>query len=123
MLTLSRVQVPSSMDATAIEGNLPAEVSLMSTLRRVQVPSPMDATVNVVAYQTSVKIGGRVFGGLLYHQGPNQQSFNNANNSIELLHHNPNLNSVEIQTPDGDRGASASATTLAATADDELFLP
>ena len=48
--------------------NLPAEVNTMATFHVVRVSS-MDEGVDQYAYQTSVKIGGHVFKGILYDQG------------------------------------------------------
>jgi len=99
------------------EFKFPAVTSSMATLTCIQVRS-MDGTVNETAYQTSVEIGGHLFSGILYDQGPDQQSFNN----IDPLDHQQNLNlfsSNAIHT--GDDGASASAT-IAATASHRRFL-
>lgn len=99
------------------EFKFPAVTSSMATLTCVQVRS-MDETVNETAYQTSVEIGGHVFSGILYDQGPDQQSFN----TIHSLDQQQNLNlfsSNAIHT--GDDGASASAT-IGATASHRRFL-
>lgn len=101
------------------EFKFPAVASSMTTLTCVQVHS-MDETVNETAYQTSVEIGGHVFSGILYDQGPDEQSFNN----IHPLDQQQNLNlfsSNAIHT--GDDGASASASaTIAATASHRRLL-
>jgi len=44
----------------------------MAMFRCVQVRS-MDDAVNEIAYQTSVNIGGRVFSGILYDEGPEER--------------------------------------------------
>ncbi|KAL4389593.1 hypothetical protein HN51_010504 [Arachis hypogaea] len=49
----------------------PASMSSVAIFRCVRVRS-MDESVNEIAYQTSVNIGGHVFSGLLYDQGPHQ---------------------------------------------------
>ncbi|KAI3446158.1 hypothetical protein Pfo_002823 [Paulownia fortunei] len=51
------------------EGDLPGEVSFPALFRCVRVSS-MDNVVDQYAYQTSVSIGGHVFTGILYDQGP-----------------------------------------------------
>ncbi|KAK9670154.1 hypothetical protein RND81_13G181600 [Saponaria officinalis] len=53
-------------------GNFPAEVSTQAVFRCVRVSS-IDETEDEVAYQTAVNIGGHVFKGILYDQGPDQQ--------------------------------------------------
>lgn len=50
-------------------GNFPAEVSSPAVFRCVKV-SAMDEADEQFAYQTAVNIGGHVFKGLLYDQGP-----------------------------------------------------
>jgi len=85
----------------------------------------MDDTVNEIAYQTSVNIGGHVFSGFLYDQGP-EQSFNakGDNSSIDPFEqqHNLNLRSVSFHTRDG---ASATMPSLSATAasQEPFFIP
>ncbi|KAH9623561.1 hypothetical protein KSS87_011720 [Heliosperma pusillum] len=50
-------------------GNFPAEVSSPALFRCVRVSS-MNDNEDEVAYQTAVRIGGHVFKGILYDQGP-----------------------------------------------------
>lgn len=52
-----------------MEENLPAEMCFPAVFRRVGVSST-DNEVHECAYQTSVSIGGHVFAGILYDQGP-----------------------------------------------------
>ena len=52
-------------------GNFPAEVTYPATFRSVRVSSIEDAA-DQYAYRTAVNIGGHVFKGILYDQGPNQ---------------------------------------------------
>ncbi|KAH6811912.1 hypothetical protein C2S51_025674 [Perilla frutescens var. frutescens] len=54
------------------EENLPAEMCFPAVFRCVRVSS-MDNAVDQYAYQTSVSIGGHVFTGILYDQGPEPQ--------------------------------------------------
>ncbi|OIV99506.1 hypothetical protein TanjilG_17316 [Lupinus angustifolius] len=84
----------------------------------------MDDTVNEIAYQTSINIEGHVFSGLLYDQGPDQQSFNDArgqrsSNSLHQQHNNLNLVSAEIQ----DGATMAQPSSAAATAYHHPFFP
>ena len=50
-------------------GNFPSEVSSPAVFRCVRVSS-IDDTDDQYAYQTAVNIGGHVFKGILYDQGP-----------------------------------------------------
>lgn len=54
-------------------GNLPAEVNSLATFRCIRVSSE-DNVVDQYAYQTSINIGGHVFKGILYDQGPTTAS-------------------------------------------------
>ncbi|KAL8543043.1 hypothetical protein ACS0TY_003789 [Phlomoides rotata] len=54
-----------------VEGDLPGEVCCPAMFRCVRVSS-MDNVVDEYAYQTSVSIGGHVFTGILYDQGPHE---------------------------------------------------
>nr|XP_004231430.1 protein SHI RELATED SEQUENCE 1 isoform X1 [Solanum lycopersicum] len=54
-------------------GNFPGEVSSPAVFRCIRVSS-IDNVVDQYAYQTSVKIAGHVFIGILYDQGPDNES-------------------------------------------------
>ncbi|RDX57971.1 Protein SHI RELATED SEQUENCE 5, partial [Mucuna pruriens] len=61
---------PPPITSTGLEvGQLPAEVNTSAVFRCVRV-SAVDASDEQCAYQTSVNIGGHVFKGILYDQGP-----------------------------------------------------
>ena len=51
-------------------GNFPAEVNSLATFRCIRVMSSENNVVDQYAYQTSINIGGHVFKGILYDQGP-----------------------------------------------------
>ncbi|KAG8368195.1 hypothetical protein BUALT_Bualt15G0020000 [Buddleja alternifolia] len=59
------------------EGNFPGEVSFPAVFRGVRVSSIMENVVDQYAYQTSVNIGGRIFTGILYDQGPEPEETRN----------------------------------------------
>ncbi|OMO84553.1 Zinc finger, lateral root primordium type 1 [Corchorus olitorius] len=65
-------------NASGLElGNFPAEVSSSAVFRCVRVSSVDDGD-DQYAYQTAVNIGGHVFKGILYDQGPETESgYNN----------------------------------------------
>ncbi|KAJ6823204.1 protein SHI RELATED SEQUENCE 1 [Iris pallida] len=65
VITTTTTQLTGGM-ATA---DFPAEVSSPAVFRCVRV-SPMDEADDEYAYQTAVSIGGHVFKGILYDQGP-----------------------------------------------------
>ncbi|CAJ1933594.1 unnamed protein product [Sphenostylis stenocarpa] len=105
------------------EFKFPSVTSSMALFSCVQVRS-MDDTVNEIAYQTSVNIGGHVFSGLLYDQGP-EQSFNakSDNSSIDPFdqqQQNLNLRSVSFHSRDG---ASAMPPLSATTSQEPFFIP
>ncbi|XP_019412799.1 PREDICTED: protein SHI RELATED SEQUENCE 7-like [Lupinus angustifolius] len=105
------------------EFKFPPSMSSMAVFSCVRVQS-MDDTVNEIAYQTSINIEGHVFSGLLYDQGPDQQSFNDArgqrsSNSLHQQHNNLNLVSAEIQ----DGATMAQPSSAAATAYHHPFFP
>ncbi|XP_048127936.1 protein SHI RELATED SEQUENCE 3 [Rhodamnia argentea] len=52
------------------EGNFPAAVSSTATFQCVRMSTEDDDAAEHYAYQTSVNIGGHVFKGILYDQGP-----------------------------------------------------
>ncbi|MED6204319.1 hypothetical protein PIB30_008137 [Stylosanthes scabra] len=91
---------PSPAPAGVDKLKFPSATNSMAVFRRVEVRS-MDDAVNEIAYQTCVNIGGHVFTGLLYDQGPDF-----------LDHHQQqqNLNHGAIMPPDHDHN-------------DEPFLP
>ncbi|KHN45896.1 hypothetical protein glysoja_023119 [Glycine soja] len=69
--TTTSTQLASApQPVTGLElGQFPAEVSTSASFRCVRV-SAVDASDEQYAYQTSVNIGGHVFKGFLYDQGP-----------------------------------------------------
>lgn len=81
----------------------------------------MDDTVNEIAYQTSVNIGGHVFSGLLYDQGP-EQNLNARSDNIDPLDQQQNLNLRSASIFHTRDGASATMPPLSATSQ-ELFFP
>ncbi|XP_028767921.1 protein SHI RELATED SEQUENCE 3-like [Neltuma alba] len=72
---------------------LPAVMSSTAVFRCVRVRSE-DDTVDEYAYQTSVNVGGRVFSGVLYDQGPGSFYYNNvvgqsSKGPLNLIHNHP----------------------------------
>ncbi|KAL2328998.1 hypothetical protein Fmac_022425 [Flemingia macrophylla] len=105
------------------EFKFPAVMSSTVLFSCVQVRS-MDEKVNEIAYQTSVNIGGHVFSGLLYDQGP-EQSFNDKGNDMSIdpfdQQRDLHLWSASVHTRDG---ASSSMPPLSATTTtQELLFP
>ncbi|KAJ8451963.1 hypothetical protein Cgig2_007446 [Carnegiea gigantea] len=68
---MRRVFDPKKKNVGMEVGNFPAEVSSPAVFRCVRVSS-IDDTEDEIAYQTAVSIGGHVFKGILYDQGPDQ---------------------------------------------------
>ncbi|KAA8536059.1 hypothetical protein F0562_028537 [Nyssa sinensis] len=67
-------------------GNFPAEVNLSAVFRCIRVSSN-DNAVDQYAYQTAVNIGGHVFRGILYDQGPESHFATGESSSGGLLQH------------------------------------
>lgn len=77
--------------------NFPAEVDSTATFRCFRVSS-IDEAVDQLAYQTSVNIGGHVFKGILYDQGP-ENRYDFGETSCRELHQEPNLTNAGALTP------------------------
>ncbi|XVF17971.1 hypothetical protein REPUB_Repub10bG0171200 [Reevesia pubescens] len=72
--SLACTRLPTNASGLEL-GNFPAEVSSQAVFRCVRVSSIEDAD-DQYAYQTAVNIGGHVFKGILYDQGP-ESGYNN----------------------------------------------
>ncbi|XP_052194329.1 protein SHI RELATED SEQUENCE 3-like [Diospyros lotus] len=94
---------PSKRHSTEIlssgpeERNLPAELQILATFRCVQVRS-QDNAVDQYAYQTAVNIGGHIFKGTLYDQGPENhcEAGGESSAAAAALLHPPNLISTSL---------------------------
>ena len=106
------------------EFEFPAAMSSVATFSCVRVRS-MDDTVNEIAYQSSVNIGGHVFSGLLYDQGPEQSFDARGDNSTDphVQHHNLNLMSDANAIFHTRDGATVAPVLSATSAAHEPFLP
>lgn len=76
-LVCTQLPVTTSSFSGMEVGNLPSEVSSPAVFRCVRVSS-MDDTEEEYAYQTAVSIGGHVFKGILYDQGPDHHQPHNT---------------------------------------------
>lgn len=80
------------LDRDHQEANFPAEVTTMAKFQGIRVSS-MDDMVDLDqrAYQTSVIIGGHVFRGILYDQGPavHQMNYYTSASAADQPHHPP----------------------------------
>ncbi|KAJ6707926.1 PROTEIN LATERAL ROOT PRIMORDIUM 1 [Salix viminalis] len=95
--------------------NFPAEVNSTVTFRCFRVSS-IDESIDQFAYQTSVNIGGRVFKGILYDQGPHESRYYfGESSSRQLLHEPDHLPSADalITRPGTLASASGAAESLA----------
>ncbi|KAJ8767220.1 hypothetical protein K2173_013617 [Erythroxylum novogranatense] len=79
-------------------GNFPAEVNSIATFRCFRVSSVHDAETDQFAYQTSVNIGGRMFKGILYDQGPETSGYGIGETSSTQLQEPDNLTNVPALT-------------------------
>jgi LRP1 type putative zinc finger protein len=91
------------------EGNLPAEVNTMAAFCCIRVSS-MGEAVDEYAYQTSVKIGGHVFRGILYDQGPESRDDPGEGSSLAL--EQPNLANAAALAPSASTSANAQPLIL-----------
>ncbi|KAG5030425.1 hypothetical protein AAZX31_06G008800 [Glycine max] len=87
---------------SGLELRFPAATNSMATFRCIHVRS-MDDAVNEIAYQTSVNIGGHVFSGLLYDQGPEYQRGHQGESSTGFVDKQQNNNNNNLDSS----GASA----------------
>ncbi|KAJ6402859.1 hypothetical protein OIU84_014879 [Salix udensis] len=95
--------------------NFPAEVNSTVTFRCFRVSS-IDESIDQFAYQTSVNIGGRVFKGILYDQGPHESRYYfGESSSRQLLHEPDHLPSADalLTRPGTLASASGAAESLA----------
>ncbi|KAG1354778.1 putative protein SHI RELATED SEQUENCE 1 [Cocos nucifera] len=91
--------------------SFPAEVSSAAVFRCVRV-SPMDEAEDEFAYQTAVSIGGHVFKGILYDQGPDSPFPQTTSTPRGHLHYGDSSSSSAAAA--AVTTAAAIATTLAA---------
>lgn len=100
-------------------GNFPAEVSSAAVFRCVRVSSVDDAD-DQYAYQTAVSIGGHVFKGILYDQGPEEAShFVAADSSSAGFQERSNL--LTAPTSGGAPVVGSSSAAAAAYFDPSLY--
>nr|GLL48381.1 protein SHI RELATED SEQUENCE 1-like [Ipomoea trifida] len=85
-------RLPTTSSGLEVGTHYPAEVNSPAVFRCVKV-SAMDDEVDQYAYQTAVSIGGHVFKGILYDQGPenryNSSSVPGESSSAAAQHHQP----------------------------------
>ncbi|KAE8695875.1 Protein SHI RELATED SEQUENCE 1 [Hibiscus syriacus] len=101
--SLACIRLPTHMSGLDQLGTFPQEVSSHAVFRCVTVSSIDDADEKY-AYQTAVSIGGHIFKGILYDQGPESDS-----------DHNNMAATTEAAAP-GESCATTSAATFAANA-------
>ncbi|KAL3614029.1 hypothetical protein CASFOL_042103 [Castilleja foliolosa] len=108
------------------EGYFPNEASFPAVFRCVRVSS-IDNVVEQYAYQTSVSIGGHIFTGILYDQGPEPEGTGNyatgesSSPGIGLLQH-PNL-ATYIGTTANATGTTSSSYPSPFYAFNSQFFP
>ncbi|XP_044491091.1 protein SHI RELATED SEQUENCE 1-like [Mangifera indica] len=89
-------------------GNFPAEMCSNATFHCVRVSS-IDDAIDQYAYQTTVSIGGRIFKGILYDQGPDQSCNYTVgeSSSSEPHHHQRSNNPFSVVATDLNTTTSA----------------
>ncbi|XP_061368367.1 protein SHI RELATED SEQUENCE 3-like [Gastrolobium bilobum] len=100
----------------------PATVNSTAIFRCIQVHS-MDDAINEVAYQTSVNIGGHVFTGLLFNQGPDRSFYARGDSSTGLVDQQQNLNHIDAPSVHTNDGATMAPLSASATHDDPFLSP
>ncbi|KAK3224240.1 hypothetical protein Dsin_011265 [Dipteronia sinensis] len=122
---LAFTRIPT--DASGLEGGkFPGEMSSEAVFRCVRVSS-VDDDEDQYAYQTAVSIGGHVFKGILYDQGPEnsynmscgesssvgvvQQHQQQQQPLMNLIHASPTTNTTPAATTAGFGGGVAVAST------------
>nr|WHL55524.1 SHI [Litchi chinensis] len=113
-LTFTRIQT----DASGLElgGKYPAEASSQAVFRCVRVSS-VDDDEDQYAYQTAVSIGGHVFKGILYDQGPENSYMSGGESSsvggaVQQQHNQP-LNLITASPANVTTTAAAVTATTA----------
>ncbi|KAJ8531974.1 hypothetical protein K7X08_011897 [Anisodus acutangulus] len=71
--SLAYTRLPTTSSGLEVSGHFPAEVSSSAVFRCVKV-SAVDDAEEQYAYQTAVNIGGHIFKGIVYDQGPGESS-------------------------------------------------
>ncbi|XWS29244.1 hypothetical protein CRYUN_Cryun24cG0011700 [Craigia yunnanensis] len=121
--SLACTRLPTNASGLEL-GNFPAEVSSQAVFRCVRVSSTEDAD-DQYAYRTAVNIGGHVFKGILYDQGPEtgynmaaagESSFGGVQ-PLNLIAAGPtaatNTVTIAANASDGSVTAAASSSTAA----------
>lgn len=108
-----------------VAGNFPAELSSQAMFRCVRV-SGIEDPDEQYAYQTSVRIGGHVFKGILYDQGPDTAHYGGgeASTSPAAISGRMGSNPPSLTAgPGGGSSAGASAAAAAALLDPSSLYP
>lgn len=106
------------------KGDFPGEVRSTAVFRCVQVSSTDDHGIKQYAYQTAVSIGGHVFKGILYDQGPDDHDrdhhhqYYSRTGQETVLQQRPNyeanVGALEAASGDDGRIAYRSAASVEA---------
>ncbi|TXG52142.1 hypothetical protein EZV62_021311 [Acer yangbiense] len=101
--------LPTTNTGLELSQQLPPEVNSPAVFRCVRV-SAMDDVEEQFAYQTAVNIGGHVFKGILYDQGPeNRYNPGGSGGGESSHHHHQQLNLITAGTT---TNTAAAATTV-----------
>ncbi|XP_058110226.1 protein SHI RELATED SEQUENCE 1-like [Magnolia sinica] len=118
--SLACTRLPTSTSGMELAGHFPAEVNSPAVFRCVRV-SALDDPDDQYAYQTAVSIGGHVFKGILYDQGPDNQHYAPAGETSS----SPSRNLIAAATAATAPSLAATTTSAAAAAmlDPSSFYP
>ncbi|WOL04296.1 protein SHI RELATED SEQUENCE 1-like [Canna indica] len=107
-------RLPTAITTTSSGGggmDFPAEVSSPAVFRCVRV-SPMDDAEDEFAYQTSVSIGGHVFKGILYDQGPDSYGESSSSTAAAAITTTAAAVAANLSAPPSSTTAAASTGLL-----------
>ncbi|CAH9087105.1 unnamed protein product [Cuscuta epithymum] len=111
--TLACSRLPSAISGLEM-GNFPAKVSLYAAFHCVRMRS-VDDSEDQCAYRTSVNIGGHVFKGILYDQGPESQYMAAGESSSGGSAGGMHTTQHNLLSSGGGGGAAATATSASAS--------
>ncbi|XVF59719.1 hypothetical protein PTKIN_Ptkin07bG0298300 [Pterospermum kingtungense] len=111
--SLACTRLPTTASGLEL-GNFPAEVNSQAVFRCVRVSSFEDAD-DQYAYQTAVNIGGHVFKGILYDQGP-ESGYNMASAAAAGEGSSGGVQPLNLITAGPSPAAANTATNIAANA-------
>ncbi|KAG9147055.1 hypothetical protein Leryth_005303 [Lithospermum erythrorhizon] len=115
--SLPGTRLTTSASGLEVGGHFPAEVNSPAVFRCVRVSSAVDEAEEQYAYHTAVNIGGHVFKGILYDQGPDTIRYSGGGEGSSgggggVHHHQEPLNLINC--PTNTNTTTATTSTMGA---------